>query len=249
MRDLLASPRRRRRLLTGAIGLIVVGGVTFSMIHWSNTSHFHMAPIRYNEKAQVAEVPVKTDFRRAKKEGVLHVAAQFVNTAVRRKHVERSYDLATPTLKTGYTRRTWATQDIPVVPYPLDFAKYQLKGSFTDEVWIQVALFPDKAHKNVPSAVYDIVLKPFGHGNSRHWLVDSWAPAGYLNVPAGPLTGNGGRPLASTQRGEWKGKVGTGWLLLPISAFLLGLVLVTTLALRGWWRDSRAVKRYKSTYL
>src|SRR6266536_2150562 len=99
VRDLLASPRRRRRVLTGAIGLIAVGGVTFSMIHWSNTSHFHMAPIRYNEKAQVAKVPVKADFRRAKKEGVLHVAAQFVNTAVRRKHVERSYDLATPTLK------------------------------------------------------------------------------------------------------------------------------------------------------
>ena len=40
----------------------------------------------------------------------------------------------TPALRVGYTRRAWATQDIPVVPYPLDFAKYQLKGSFTDSV-------------------------------------------------------------------------------------------------------------------
>jgi len=249
VRSFLSSPRRRRRLLGGGIGLLVVGAVTFSMIHWSNTSHYHMLPIRYNEKAQVAKAPVKAPFGLAKKEGVLQVAAAFVNTAVRRKHVERSYDLATPALKTGYTRHSWATQDIPVVPYPLDSANYQLKGSFTDEVWIQVGLFPDRAHKQVPAAVYDIVLKPFGHGKSRHWLVDSWAPAGYLNIPSGPLTGNGGRPLASASRVEYKGAVGTGWLLVPISAFLLGLVLVTTLAVRGWWRNSRALKRYKSGYL
>ena len=227
----------------------MVGGVTFSMIHWSNTSHYHMAPIRYDEKAQVVVAPVKAPFGVAKRQGVLKIASTFVNTAVRRQHVERSYDLATPTLKTGYTRHAWATQDIPVVPYPLDYATYQLKGSFTDEVWIQVGLFPDHAHKNVPAAVYDIVLKPFGQGPARHWLVDSWAPAGYLNIPAGPLTGNGGRPIASASRVEYKGAVGSGWLLLPISAFLLGLLLVTTIAVRGWWRNSRALKRYKSSYL
>src|SRR6266550_9622687 len=89
VRGLLSSPRRRRRLLTGGIALLVVGGVTFSMIHWSNTSHYHMAPIRYNEKAQVVVAPVKAPFGVAKRQGVLKVAAAFVNTAVRRKHVER----------------------------------------------------------------------------------------------------------------------------------------------------------------
>ena len=27
------------------------------------------------------------------------------------------------------------------------------------------------------------------------------------------------------------------------------IALVTMLAVRGWWRNSRALKRYKSTYL
>jgi len=235
-------------LLTGGVVLIVVGGVTFSMIHWSNTSHFHMAPIRYNEKAQVIKTPIKANFRLARKEGVLEIAAAFVNTAVRRRHIEKSYDLATPKLRVGYTRHAWATQDIPVQPYPLNFAKYQLKGSFTDSVWLQVALFPNKANRNMPAAVFDLVLKPFGHGKARRWLVDSWAPAGYQGVPSGPLSGNGGHALANAQV-EYKSAIGKGWLFVPISAFLLGIALVTMLAVRGWWRNSRALKRYKSTYL
>ena len=219
------------------------------MVHWSNTAHFHEAKVRYNEKPQLPVIPVRADFRRAKHEGVLQVAAAFVDTAVRRKHVERSFDLATPALKAGYTRHAWATQDIPVQPYPLDFAKYMVKGSFTDQVWLQVALFPDKAHKTVPSAVFDIVLKPFGRGAHRRWLVDSWTPAGYQGVPSGPLGGErtaNGQPVPATAyeaplKSRW-------WLLVPISGFLGALLAVGFFAARGWWRGSRALKRYRATY-
>jgi hypothetical protein len=218
------------------------------MIHWSNTAHPFNPPIRYNQKADVTLVPVRADFRQAQKEGVLAVAAAFVNSAVRRKHVERSYALATPKFRAGFTPHAWATQDIPVVPYPLELAKYQLKGSFTDQVWLQVAVFPDKQHRSIPAAVFDLVLRPFKHGTTRYWLVDSWAPAGYQEMPSGPLAGNGGRPLAGPAV-EYKGRLGQGWLLLPISAFLLGIVILTSLGIRGWWRSSRALKRYKSSYL
>lgn len=220
------------------------------MIHWSNTSSYKEFPIRNDEPAQVAPVPVKANFKQAKKEGVLKIAASFVDTAVRRKHVERSYDLVTGHLKGGLTRHAWTTQDIPVQPYPLDFAKYQLKGSFTDEVWLQVALFPDRKHPSVPAAVFDIVLKPYGRGNSRHWLVDSWAPAGYEGVPSGPLRGNGGNPLNAAPGGatiEYKSGLSARWLFVPISAFALGLLVISGLAARGWWRGRRALKRYHST--
>ena len=186
MRGFLSSPRRRRRTLIFGSLLLLVGVVTASMIHWSNTSHYRMLPTR-NGKAQVSLPPKPGNYVQARREGVLQVAAAFVNTAVRRKHVERSFDLATPALRNGYTRKTWATQDIPVTPYPLDFAKYQLKGSFSDSVWYQVAVFPDHAHSAVPAAVFDLVLRPKGTGSTRHWLVDSWAPAGYTGIPDGPL--------------------------------------------------------------
>ena len=97
------------------------------MVHWSNTSHVHYAKTRPGKPTIVA-APVPADFSVAKREGVLRIAAEFVNTAVRRKHVELSYDLASPDLRSGYTRKAWATQDIPVQPFPLQSARYKLKG-------------------------------------------------------------------------------------------------------------------------
>ncbi|MHB8643441.1 MAG: hypothetical protein ACYDA3_11230 [Gaiellaceae bacterium] len=220
---------------------MLAGGITFSLIHWSNTSHYRELKTRPGTP-QVARAPVHVAFTPTMKKDVLAVAAEFVNTAVKRRHVEKSFDLATPTLRAGYTRHAWATTDIPVVPYPLDFAKYRVKGSFADSVWLQVAVFPDKAHKQVPAAVFDLVLKPFGQKQARHWLVDSWAPAGYTSIPSGPL---GEKPTAMV---EYKSPVSSWWVFLPLSAFGLGLVLLASVAVRGWWRNARAVKRYKSTY-
>jgi hypothetical protein len=251
MRRVLSSPRRRRRLVWSGAAALLVGGITFSMIHWSNTAPDLDTPVRLNEPAQIDPVPVNAPFKNAREQGVLKVAAQFVDTAVRRVHVERSYELVTPTLRTGYTKHAWATQDIPVQPFPLDFARYQVKGSFRDHVWLQVALFPDKANKDtVPSAVFDLVLKPYGRGDDRHWLVDSWAPAGYLGIPSGPLGGPRdakGHVLPPAEV-TYESKLSQRWLLVPLSALGAGLVLLTGLAVGSWWRGKRALRRYNATY-
>jgi len=235
----LSSPRLRRRLgWTGGL-LVVVGAVTFSMVHWSNTSHYRAAKTRPGTP-QVVKPPIHVSFTLRKKAGVLKIAAAFVNTAVKRKHVDRSFDLVTPNMKSGYTRHAWATQDIPVQPYPLDIAKYKVKGSFSDEVWLQVAAFPDRAHKAVPAAVFDLVLKPV----RGRWLVDSWAPAGYQNIPSGPLGGS-----RDTTVIDYKSGISQWWVFAPVSAFVLGLVLLGIVGVRGWWRGQRALKSYKRTYL
>jgi hypothetical protein len=230
---------------------LLVGGVTFSMIHWRNTARTYEAPPRAAGAAEMEPDPIPTPFKQARSEGVLEVAAAFVDTAVKRVHVDRSYDLVTPVLKTGYTKHAWATQDIPVQPFPLDSARYQLKGSFTDHVWLQVALFPDEAHKKtVPAATFDVVLKPFGSGENRHWLVDSWTPAGYLQIPSGPLGGPRdlqGNPLPAAEV-EYKGRVSEKWVFLPLSALGVGLILVAVLGLGGWWRGRRAMQRYRAKY-
>lgn len=239
MSSALSSPRLRRRIGWTGAALVVVGAITFSMVHWSNTSHYRAAKT-HPGTPQIVVPPTKVSFASRKKAGVLRIAAEFVNTAVKRNHVERSFDLVTPSLRSGYTRHAWATQDIPVQPYPLDIAKYKVKGSFTDEVWLQVAAFPDRAHRAVPAAVFDLVLRPVG----GHWLVDSWAPAGYQNIPSGPLGGSRDATVI-----EYKSGVSQWWVFLPVSAFGLGLILLTLVAVRGWWRGQRAVKRYKQTYL
>ncbi len=214
------------------------------MVHWSNTSH-----IRYPEtrpgKPTVVKNPVHADSRVARKEGALRVAAEFVNTAVRRRHLEVAYDLASPTLRQGYTRHAWATEDIPVQPYPLDSARYKVVGSFTDQLWVQVALYPDSKHKSVPAAVFDLTLKPFPNGGTHRWLVDSWTPAGYTGMPTGILGSDRG-PLAAAANVEYKSSLSRAWLLIPISGFIIGIGLLIALAVRGWWRGNRAVKNYRS---
>src|SRR5579859_5073681 len=101
MRGFLSSPRRRRRTLwTGAL-LAVAGGITFSLIHWSNTSHYRELKPRPGTP-QVVRSPQRVAFTEARHEGVLKIAAQFVNTAVKRTDVEKSFDLATPALRAGY---------------------------------------------------------------------------------------------------------------------------------------------------
>jgi hypothetical protein len=226
--------------LTATVLTLGVAAVVFSMVHWSNTSHVHYPKTRPGKPTIVA-APVPADFSVAKHEGVLRVAAEFVNTAVRRQHVDLSYDLATPALRSGYTRKTWATQDIPVQPYPLQSARYKLKGSFSDSVWLQVAVYPDRKHKSVQATVFDLTLKPFTSGKTRHWLVDSWAPAGYSGVPSPPASAS--RPVAQV---EYKSALSQKWLFLPLSAFALGLVMLAAIGVRGWWRGHRAVKRYRS---
>ena len=243
VRSFFSSPRRRRRTFTIAGAALLVGSVTFAMVHWSNTSHITYPGTRPG-KPKVLKNPVHADFRVAKEEGVMQVAAQFVNTAVRRHNVEASYDLATPSLKNGYTRHAWATQDIPVQPYPLDSARYKLMGSFTDQVWLEVAVYPDRMHKSVPAAVFDLTLKPYPNGSAHRWLVDSWTPASYTGIPSGILGSDKG-PLAASNV-EYKSKLNRVWLLVPISGFLLGVTLLLGFGVRGWWRGNRALKNYRS---
>ena len=117
-------------------------------------------------------------------------------------------------------------------------------GSFTDQVWVQVALYPDRKHKSVPAAVFDLTLKPFANGDAHRWLVDSWTPAGYTGIPSGILGSDRG-PLAATNI-EYRSGLSRAWLLVPISGFIVGIGLLIALAVRGWWRGNRAVKNYRS---
>jgi hypothetical protein len=71
-------------------------------------------------------------------------------------------------------------------------------------------------------------LKPFTDGKVRRWLVDSWAPAGYQGLPSPPISARG--PAANV---EYKGSLSQRWLLVPVSAFALALVLLAALGARA----------------
>jgi hypothetical protein len=239
--SLLSSPRRRRRLAMGGAVALIAGAVAFSLVYWSNTAH--PPPETFDDTAGFRPEPVQESvpFARARKEGALVTAKKFLQTAVVRENVAQSWDLTAPSLRTGFTKRTWATNDIPVQPYPVDAARWGVDYSFEDEIGLKVALFP-KRGANVPAAVFDMHLLAFGSGKNRRWLVDSWTPASYVRIPSGPL----GAPQPAFPAFE-KGRLSATWLLVPLSIFaVLALALVLYMG-RDWWAGRRALRRYKAT--
>ena len=240
MRGLLSSPRRRRRLSRGGLAVAAVAAVAFSLVHWSNTGKSLDAPFS-DEPAQIDKPPKRAPFRQAKREGVLQTARAFLRTAVVRENVDDSWELTAPTLKNGYTRRQWATQDIPVQPYPVDAARWKVDYSWENTVGLKVALFPKRGSK-APAAVFDMELTAYGTGENRRWLVDSWTPTSYVGIPSAPL---GARPVAAGPT-EAEGQLDAGWLLLPLALLSLVVIVPLLLGVRGWWRGRQAYRRYLS---
>jgi hypothetical protein len=219
----------------------VVAAIVFSMIHWSNTGTNYDIAAPRSEPAPPPPGPQSARFTPAVRREVLDTAAQFLQTAVAREHVEDSWELTAPSLKAGYTQKTWATQDIPVPPYPVDVARWDVDYSWEGVVGLKVALFPKKG-EDVPAAVFDMQLRAFGKGDDRRWLVDSWTPTSYTGVPNGPLLGGSNRPPVA-----YKSPLGPSWLFLPLGVLSLALLIPLFLLGRNWWRDRRAVRRYEAS--
>jgi hypothetical protein len=241
VRGFLGSPRRRRRILKGGSAVLGLAALVFVMTHWSNTAKTE-PEVFSNEPSQVDPLPVRAPFAKAKREGVLRTAAQFLRTAVVRENVAASWDLTAPTLKQGYTRKTWATEDIPVQPYPVDAAKWKVDYSWEDTVGLKAALFPKKGHEDVPAAVFDMELTAYGQGKNRRWLVDSWTPTSYTGIPSGPLGSSRTTPVVYID----KPRIESRWLLAPFVVFGLALLVPIGLGVRGWLRGRRAVRRYEA---
>jgi hypothetical protein len=210
------------------------------MIYWSNTGTTYDIAADRSEPAPLPPAPKPAPFRSAVDEGALETARRFLRTAVVREHVEDSWDLTHPSLKAGFTRETWATQDIPVPPYPLGSARWDVDYSWQGVVGLKIALFP-KQGSTVPAAVFDMQLRALGQGKERRWLVDSWTPTAYTGVPQGPLLGGSNRPPA-----EYKSPLGASWLALPLGILALALMIPLAVLGRGWWRDRRATRRYEA---
>lgn len=211
------------------------------MIHWSNTGTDYDIAAARSEPAPLPPPPKRVPFTAGVRKDVLDTAARFLRTAVVRDHVEDSWELTAPSLKAGYTPQTWATDDIPVAPYPVDVARWDVDYSWDGVVGLKVALFPKKGEK-VPAAVFDMQLRAFGKGDERRWLVDSWTPTSYTQVPRGPLLGGSNRPQA-----EYRSPLAPTWLLFPLGVLSLAVAVPLLFLGRSWWRGRRAVRRYEAT--
>jgi hypothetical protein len=186
------------------------------------------------------EVALTRDARAA----VLDVAQRFLTSAVLRSRVGESWELAHPDLRQGLTRREWTSGDIPVVPYPVDSARWRLGYSYADRVGLEVYVFP-RPGARVEAMVFDMELKPGGSGDGRGWRVSSWAPRAR---GAGQLPPQSPERAAAERRAVEEAEehmLPAAWLLAPVAAFLGVLALPLFLGLRDRRRDRRGERLHK----
>ena len=189
-------------------------------------------------RAHEKQVPLSRADRRA----INALLDVFVATAVERRDPEAAYDLATPALRGGSTRRMWARGDIPVMPYRAAgtrFHEWTLAYSFRNEVLIPLTLRPERRQPG-GAILFEVALARVG----GRWRVDGFMPAATFArgdeparmwaVPDVNAPGGGpepGRPRLSAV-----------WFAVP--AVLLGLPVVVALAFAA--RGTLAARRARA---
>ena len=238
----LTSPRFRRRAVKGGLLLAVVGaGALVSILYW-NTATIVETPLHGRADLYVPPIPVK--LTAAERRHVIATAARFVETAVKRDHAEQAYELAGPNLRNGTTLAHWRDGDIPIVPYPVDAARWRFDYSNTDEIGLQVAVFPAAGAEVLPM-VFSMSLRAVGKGAKRRWLVESWSPRD--GGRSGPrLSRTDGSPfrIDLPPPASAATSLGTAWLLVPAGLIALALVIPATLVVVERVRSRRAQRAY-----
>jgi hypothetical protein len=244
VRRLLSSPRRRRRLVWTVALAGVFGAVVLSMVIFTGPG-----PIDDNPSARGPgwlppdePQPVKPTHARVA-EG-LQVARQFIATAVARRHVEQSWSLVTPSLRDGYTRAEWARGEIPIVPYPVDSARWQLDYTYSDSMGFKVALFPTRG-ADVRPTVFNLDLKAVRSGDGRRWLVEGFTP-GIVRAPAGSSGNDRLVPNLGESAGRSAGdaRLGAGWLAVPFAVLGLAVLVPIGFGVANWRRNRAAAREW-----
>ncbi len=238
MTRILRSRRRRRRLLWLAALAVVAGGASAVGVLYTDTGEKGIAKPRPGQPQRVAR-PRKTVPFAPEEADVRRAAAAFVETAVFRRHLERSYDLVVPSRHDGLSRKQWARGNIPVVPYPPELVssiRWKLDYSYEHVVGLKLAFLPP-ATARARAQVFDIELTERGAGSHRRWLVDSWTPAG------GPYTVSVPRGAPAAASSPSKARLGRAWLLVPLALIGGTIVLVPAWLFGMSWMRARRARR------
>lgn len=169
-RSFLSSPRNQRRVLVAALVVFAIGVATLTFVFFQNTGD--PTETFSNEPADIFKPQKTTKIDPAAR----RVAGTFIKTAVARKNLASSYDLVTPELRQGMTRKEWASGNIPVVYYPagkIQVAAFKVDQSYANEVVWEVYIVPKPGSGLEPARFY-VGLKRADE--KAPWKVDYWAP-------------------------------------------------------------------------
>jgi hypothetical protein len=168
---------------------------------------------------------------------------RFVASAVQRKDLAAAYDLVTPAMRTGISRRAWARGTTNVMAYPARgtrFHGWTVDLARPGYVMLDLLLQP-RRHAHKGPMIFTLELRRV-HGR---WLVESFIPSasfagaektGSMQAFAdyGPLASKNPKPKHVNRLFL----IGPALVVLLIVAFPAGILL------RSWRRNRRAEREY-----
>jgi hypothetical protein len=164
----------------------------------------------------------------------------FVNHAVKRKDVGRSYDVVTPLMRGGMSRAQWSRGSIPVYPYPAagrQFHEWTVQYRTKEEIALELILAPNARNKKkLGQFLFHVYLQP----RDGRWLVDSFMPGATFSpegeAPVVQAAGDflatpGGQTYnrAGAERKSAPPRISSTYIFIPFAG--LGLLLA---GLAGW---------------
>ena len=114
------------------------------------------------------------------------VAIEFIRTTLGREDLARAWNLATPELRSGVTKKQWLRGELPIPPFPvkgLETTGFQVLGTAPGEVLLEVLLVPKPGSEYVPTR-YELTL--VRKGSKGPWKVSyflPYAPPGIWTEP------------------------------------------------------------------
>jgi hypothetical protein len=111
---------------------------------------------------------------------------KFLVTGVSRKDQGAAWSTVAPSVRKGYTYRSWKNANaLPVIFYPvanIHQVQYYLDYASDQEILIEVGLFAPKRYQ-MRATTFQLGLVPVGKGTDRKWLVDYFMPRWTPPVP------------------------------------------------------------------
>jgi len=240
------SRRARRRLAWVAVTGGLVAALTVTAAFFWNTADTRET--FSGGEAQIFTAPVLHRLTKEERAAIVGIAQRFLKTAVARDHPERAYEIVGPMLRGGLTKKQWATGEIPVVPYPVDSARWKVEYSNVDAVGLLVLLFPAPGAPERPAA-FSMSVVPVRSGEGSRWLVAGWSPKGGSpsTIASGPRTPGEALEEAAGQK-RVSTQASTLWLLVPVVLLFLVFLLPLGFLVRERRIERRMRRRLRARY-
>jgi hypothetical protein len=252
---ILKSPRWRRRLIKVVVVLAFIPLIYLGI---------RLSTPGSPENANGPEVPnyvqpKRSPFTAEEKSAVRPVLAEFIRYAVAREDVAKSWDLAGPDLRAGFTRKEWDTGNLPVVNYPASHRGLgswsYVKYSYTNSVGLEVFVFPKPGSGYSAMTADAEVVKD----NDGRWRVNYWMPERFHGPPAlsakqlkaarKTAKAYGKKARSTTQKTAAPEPVAPQpprtrgvWWVVPIGLLSLIVLAPLTMLLVGWFRHRRETR-------